>query len=118
MGYALSFAVVKAISNTPMFLTFFQRDNDPVDNVSMQFGMFFTPTMFLIAFVCCAVLNLMEDAEELISKGADKKAWVMAGVANLADEIDYDIDEAQLSELIDQLCEMSKKINVLGDDAE
>lgn len=65
-----------------------------------------------------AVLNLMEDAEELISKGADKKAWVMAGVANLADEIDYDIDEAQLSELIDQLCEMSKKINVLGDDAE
>lgn len=59
VGYALSFAVVKAISNTPMFLTFFQRDNDPVDNVSMQFGMFFTPTMFLIAFVCCAVLNLM-----------------------------------------------------------
>ena len=64
------------------------------------------------------VLNLMEDAEVLISKGADKKAWVMAGVENLANEIDYDIDEAQLSELIDQLCEMSKKIHVLGDDAD
>lgn len=64
------------------------------------------------------VLNLMEDAEVLISKGADKKAWVMAGVENLADEIDYDIDEAQLSELIDELCAMSKKLNVLGADSE
>lgn len=64
------------------------------------------------------VFNLMEDAEVLIAKGADKKAWVMAGVENLADEIDYDIDEAQLSDLIDQLCELSKKVNVLGADAE
>lgn len=64
------------------------------------------------------VLNLMEDAEVLIAKGADKKEWVIAGVENLADEIDYDIDREQLSDLIDRICDLSKKVNVLGGDAE
>jgi putative ABC transport system permease protein len=26
---------------------------------SLDFQMFFTPTLFLVAFACCAVLNLM-----------------------------------------------------------
>ena len=59
VGYALSCGVVAAISSNPMFLTFFQRENDLLDSVSVQFGMFFTPIMFLIVFVCCVVLNLM-----------------------------------------------------------
>ena len=27
--------------------------------MSLDFRMFFTPTLFLVAFLCCAVLNLM-----------------------------------------------------------
>ena len=58
-GYVLSSLFITAIRENKAFLTFFEREYAPVENVSVQFDMFFTPTMFLIAFVCCAVLNLM-----------------------------------------------------------
>ncbi|MCR5534872.1 MAG: ABC transporter permease [Bacteroidaceae bacterium] len=58
-GYLLSWLFISAIRNSAMFLTMFERDFDPVDNVTLQLDMFFTPTIFLIAFVCCVVLNLM-----------------------------------------------------------
>ena len=29
------------------------------NDISLDFRMFFTPTLFLVAFLCCAVLNLM-----------------------------------------------------------
>ena len=58
-GYVLSSLFITAIRENKTFLKFFEREYAPVDNVSVQFDMFFTPTMFLIAFVCCAVLNLM-----------------------------------------------------------
>ena len=59
MGYVLSSLFITAIRENKTFLALLEREYAPVENVSVQFDMFFTPTMFLIAFVCCAVLNLM-----------------------------------------------------------
>ena len=59
VGYLLSWLFIAAVRNSTLFLSMFGREYDPVDNVSLQLDMFFTPTLFLIAFVCCAVLNLM-----------------------------------------------------------
>lgn len=58
-GYVLSWLIIAAIRNHPMFLAMFERDGEPVHQVSLQLDMFLSPSMFLIAFVCCAVLNLM-----------------------------------------------------------
>ena len=59
-GYVLSWLFIAAVSNNGMFLKMFGQDNyPPVEHVPLQFDMFFTPVLFLIAFVCCAVLNLM-----------------------------------------------------------
>ena len=59
VGYLLSWLFITAVGNSAVFLLLFNREEDPVENVSLQLDMFFTPTLFLIAFVCCAVLNLM-----------------------------------------------------------
>lgn len=59
VGYLLSWLFIIAVRNSTLFLSMFEREYDPVDSVSLQLDMFFTPTLFLIAFVCCAVLNLM-----------------------------------------------------------
>lgn len=59
VGYLLSWLFVSAVRNSTLFLSIFGREYDPVNSVSLQLDMFFTPTLFLIAFVCCAVLNLM-----------------------------------------------------------
>ena len=58
-GYLLSWLFITAVRNSTLFLSMFGREDDPVNSVSLQLDMFFTPTLFLIAFVCCAVLNLM-----------------------------------------------------------
>lgn len=60
------------------------------------------------------VTDLMSEAEEMAASGADKKQFVLAGVETLADSIDHDIDMEALSNLIDNLCEMSKKVNIGG----
>lgn len=58
------------------------------------------------------VTDLMAEAENQLNAGADKKAFVLSGVEVLANSVDYEIDMDELSELIDSLCEMSKKVNV------
>ena len=59
VGYLFSWLFITAVRNSTLFLMIFGREYDPVNSVSLQLDMFFTPTLFLIAFVCCAVLNLM-----------------------------------------------------------
>ena len=59
LGYVLSWLFVAAIRNNNLFLALFEQDSAPLGDVSLQFDMFFTPAMFLVAFTCCAVLNLM-----------------------------------------------------------
>lgn len=57
------------------------------------------------------VMNLMVQAEEKFDNGTDRKAWVLSMVEASAKTINYDIDIAQVGQLIDSLCEMSKQVN-------
>lgn len=58
------------------------------------------------------VMNLMAEAEDKFDNGADRKQWVLAAVEASAKTINYPIDIEQVSKLIDDLCKMSKKVNV------
>ncbi len=57
------------------------------------------------------VMKYMATAEEKFDNGADRKEWVLAMVKASADTVDYDIDMAAISKLIDDLCKMSKTVN-------
>lgn len=57
------------------------------------------------------VMNYMAEAERLFEDGADKKAWVLGMIQESAEQINYPIDMDAVSVLIEQLCDMSKKVN-------
>ena len=62
-----------------------------------------------------AVSVYMQEAEQLLDRGEDRKAWVMAMIQTTADQLNYTLSSADiknLEDLIDQLCEMSKVVNV------
>lgn len=61
------------------------------------------------------VMRYMETAEEKFDNGADRKEWVLAMVKASAETVNYDIDMAVISKLIDDLCEMSKTVNAHTD---
>jgi hypothetical protein len=58
------------------------------------------------------VMSLMATAENKFDNGADRKEWVIAMVQSSADTINYPIDEKELGDLIDNLCALTKKVNV------
>ena len=58
------------------------------------------------------VIQLMTEAEGKFEDGADRRTWVIDMVKASADAINYDIDDEKLGTLIDDLCKMSKKINI------
>ena len=58
------------------------------------------------------VSNFMAEAEVLYSDGASKKEYVIGSVMAIANTIDYPIDTDVLSELIDSLVALSKKVNI------
>ena len=58
------------------------------------------------------VMKLMEQAEKKFEDGATRKEWVMAMVQTSAEYINYPVDVTALSALIDQLCNLTKKVNV------
>ena len=58
------------------------------------------------------LLNLMATAEEKFDNGADRKQWVIAMAQASANTINYPISEQELSKLIDNLVELTKKVNV------
>lgn len=60
------------------------------------------------------VMNLMTEAEEQFDNGADRKSWVLKMVEASAHTINYEINVDQVSELIDSMSTLSKKINVKG----
>lgn len=60
------------------------------------------------------VLNLMVQAEQDYSSGAEKKAFVMNQIAVLAKSVDFEIDIDKVSDLIDALCDMAHEVNVKG----
>ena len=62
-------------------------------------------------------MEFMARAETMFAKGSDRKAWVMEMVKAAAAKIDYNYDadaEKKVSDLIDDICRVSKKINVEG----
>ena len=59
VGWVLSALFVAAIRNNQVFLEIFVSADQSVVDTGMQFQMFFTPTLFLIVFLCCVQLNLM-----------------------------------------------------------
>lgn len=58
-----------------------------------------------------AVMEKMALAEDMFDNGADRKEWVLAMVKASAETINYDVDMEAISQLIDSLCKMSKKVN-------
>ena len=58
------------------------------------------------------VMNLMAVAEEKFDNGADRKQWVIAMAQASANTVNYPISEQELSKLIDNLVELTKKVNV------
>ena len=58
------------------------------------------------------VMNLMAEAEKKFNEGAERKEWVLAELHAVADTLNYDIDWAVISDMIDKICEVSKEINV------
>lgn len=57
------------------------------------------------------VMGYMERAEKMFEKGADRKEWVLAMVRASAELVKYDLDMDAISNLIDELCDMSKIVN-------
>jgi hypothetical protein len=57
------------------------------------------------------IMNFMTEAEERFENGEDKKAYVLAAIEASSKTINYDIDMEQISNIIDNLCAMSKKVN-------
>lgn len=53
----------------------------------------------------------MKEAEVKFETGAERKEWVMMAIKASAETINYEIDEKVISDLIDQLCAMSKVVN-------
>ena len=60
------------------------------------------------------VIDIMVQAEQDYSTGAEKKDFVMNQVAVLAKTVDFDIDMDKVSDLIDALCDMAHEVNVEG----
>lgn len=58
------------------------------------------------------LMSLMATAEEKFDNGADRKQWVIAMVQASANTINYPITEKELSDLIDNMIALTKKVNV------
>lgn len=57
------------------------------------------------------VMDLMADAEKQFDKGSKKKEWVLGQLRVMADTLNYDIDWAVVSEMIDKICDVSKELS-------
>ena len=57
------------------------------------------------------VIDLMEEAERLFTEGELRKVYVMNAIRKSAVYVEYDIDMEIISQMIDDLCAMSKIVN-------
>lgn len=60
------------------------------------------------------VLDLMVQAEQDYSTGAERKEFVMNQMKVMAKTVDFEVDWDKVSDLIDALCEMAHEVNVEG----
>lgn len=64
------------------------------------------------------VTNLMQEAESKFQDGTERKDYVMLAIKASADTINYPINMDVVSELIDDLCAMSKVVNAPKEEAQ
>ena len=57
-------------------------------------------------------MQLIEQAEKKFADGATRKEWVMAMVQTSAEYVQYPMDVQALSDMIDQLTNLTKNVNV------
>lgn len=57
------------------------------------------------------IITLMTEAEAKFDTGAARKEYVMLAIKASADVINYAVDMDRVSQLIDDLCDMSKLVN-------
>lgn|SRR5574344_2585831 len=58
------------------------------------------------------VMKLMEQAEKKFNDGVTRKEWVMAMVQTSAEYVQYPMNVQALSDMIDQLTNLTKNVNV------
>ena len=59
VGWVLSVFFIRAVRESEVFASFFSQNLQLNYNPILEMQMYITPTLFIIAFLCCAVLNLM-----------------------------------------------------------
>lgn len=62
-------------------------------------------------------MDFMTKAEEMFATGAERKVWVMNMVKAAASQIDFNYDadaERKVSDLVDEICRVSKTVNAGG----
>lgn len=57
------------------------------------------------------VMKFMSEAETMFQTGEERKNYVLMAVKASANTINYDIDMDVVSEMIDNLCALSKQVN-------
>ena len=62
------------------------------------------------------VFAAMAVAEDKFETGAERKEWVLAVVQSSAETINYPVDTAALSLLIDTICDLTKRVNYTATD--
>ena len=62
------------------------------------------------------LLELMKDAEKLFNDGESRKEYVMDAIQKTAVYVEYAIDMAVISQMIDDICAASKVVNAQSND--
>lgn len=62
------------------------------------------------------VVELMGTAEGMYDSGADRKKWVLSMVESTAKAIGSPVSMEEVGEMIDDLCKMSKSVNIGGEE--
>ena len=57
------------------------------------------------------ILDLMPEAEERFSTGAEKKEYVMNNIKSLSSTLGYNVDMDMVGQTIDALVALTKKVN-------
>lgn len=57
------------------------------------------------------VMKYMEEAEHKFDTGAERKEWVLVMIKASADSVNYEIDLGVVSQMIDDLCDLTNAVN-------
>ena len=63
-------------------------------------------------YIMDLVLDLIPEAEGKFSTGAERKKYIMSNIESLSSILHYEVDLDRVSEMIDTIVKLSKKVNV------